>query len=128
MAAALIDDLGAAMGAAVEQDVNGSVAVTGQHHRLAPELGGEIVAGIGNLARVADEQPGAPENPLHLQLEHVGVRIDAPVDAARLDEIGNRFRISVQHGMLILGAALDSESGRGLSPRRRQRQDRSGSG
>jgi hypothetical protein len=61
------------MGAAVEHDMHAAVAVTGHDHRLAPELGRKVVPGIGDLAGVADEQPCAPENPLHLQLEHVGI-------------------------------------------------------
>jgi hypothetical protein len=47
---------------------------------------------------VADEQPGAPENPLHLQFEHVRVGIDPAMDAAGLNQAGDRFGTSVAHG------------------------------
>ena len=44
VALALVDHLGAAVGAAVEQDVHAAVAVARHDHRLAPELGGDVVA------------------------------------------------------------------------------------
>lgn len=97
MAAPLVDDLGAAVRAAVEEDMHAAVAVTGHHHRLPPKLGREIVPGIRHLAGMTDEQPRAPENPLHLQFEHVRVGIDAAVDAAGLDQIGDRCGTSVMH-------------------------------
>ena len=35
---------------------------------------------------MADEQPRAAEEALHLELEEIGIGIDAPMDAARLDQ------------------------------------------
>ena len=71
MALALVDHLGAAMGAAVEQHLHAAVAVAAHDHRLAAELGGDVVAGLRHLAGMPDEQPGAAEDALHLELEHI---------------------------------------------------------
>ena len=38
---------------------------------------------------MADEQPGAAEDALHLELEHVRIGVDAPVHAAGLDQPGD---------------------------------------
>ena len=89
---------GAAVGAAVEQHLHAAVAVARHDHRLAPELGGDVVTRIRHLAAVADEQPGAAEDALHLEFENLGIGIDAPVHAAGLDERGDLVRISVAHG------------------------------
>jgi hypothetical protein len=53
---------------------------------------------------MADKQPSAPEDALHLELEHVGVGIDAAVDAPGLDQISNRFGTSVTHGLTVVSA------------------------
>ena len=52
---------------------------------------------------MADEQPGAAEDALHLELEHVGIGIDAPVHPARLDQLGDFVGVSVAHGYLSIG-------------------------
>ena len=49
---------------------------------------------------MADEQPGAAEDALHLQLEQVGIGIDAPVHAAGLDQLGDLVGVSVAHGSI----------------------------
>ena len=103
VAAALVDDLGAAMGAAVEEHVDRAVPMAGHHHRLPSELGGEVIAGIGNLAHVPDEQPSPPEDALHLELEDVRVGVDPLVDAAGLDEVGDLCGTSVAHGASLGG-------------------------
>ena len=98
MAAALVGDFGAAVGAAVEQHVDAAVAVPRHDHRLPPEFGGEIIARIGDLAGMADEQPGPPENPLHLQFEDIRIGIDAAVDASGLDQFCDRSGVPIHHG------------------------------
>ena len=98
MTAALVDHLGAAVGAAVEQHLHAAVAVARHDHRLASQFGGDVVPRVRYLAAVADEQPGAAEDALHLEFENVGIGIDAPVHAAGLDERGDLVRISVAHG------------------------------
>src|SRR5580700_899570 len=50
---------------------------------------------------MADEQPGAPENPFHLQLEHVGIGIDAAVDATGFDQAPYGITASVWHGGIL---------------------------
>jgi hypothetical protein len=68
-------------------------------HRLASELGGDVVAGLRDLAGVPYEQPGAAEDALHLELEDIRIRVHAAMNPARLDQLGDFVRISVAHGI-----------------------------
>src|SRR4029077_18523161 len=95
------DHLGAAMGAAVEQHLHRAVAVPHHDDRLAAPIGGDEVARVRRLAGVADEQPGAAKNALHLQVEKVGIGIDAPVHAAGLDELSDLLGVAVAHKILV---------------------------
>ena len=108
VALALVHHLGAAMGAAIEQHVHGVVAMTGHDDRLAAEVGGDEVAGIWHLAGMADEQPRAREDAFHLQLEHVGIGVDAAMHAAGFNQGGDVVGVSVVHGdsRLCCSAAL----------------------
>ena len=72
-----------------------AVAVPHHDDRLAAELGGDEIARIGHLAVMADEQPGTAEDALHLQFEHVGIGVDAPVHAAGLDQPGDVVFVAV---------------------------------
>src|SRR3954471_10785006 len=85
------------MGAAVEQHMDAAVVVAAHDHGLASEFGRSVVAWVRYLARMADIEPGAAEDALHLEFENVGVHIDAPVHAARLDQFCNPVRMSVAH-------------------------------
>ena len=67
--------------AGVDQAVQLAAAVAGDHHRLAADVGGEVVAGVGNLCLVGEVDPVALEDVLHLQLEDVLVGEDAAVGA-----------------------------------------------
>src|SRR5262249_24085420 len=98
VALALVHHLGAAMAAAVEQHVHLAVAVTHHDHGLAAELGGDVIAGRGNLARMPDIEPGAAEDALHLELEDRGIGIDVAVHAAGLDQLRDVIGVSVAHG------------------------------
>ena len=73
------------------------------HHddRLAAELGGDEIAGIRDLARMTDEQPGAAEDAFHLQVEQVRIGIDAPVHTAGLDELFDLVGVAVAHGLIL---------------------------
>ncbi len=97
VAAPVVDHLGAAMSAAVEQHVNLAVAVPCHDDRLAAELGGYVVARIGHLTGVTDKQPSAAENAFHFQLKQTGIGVDAPVHASRLDQFGDVVGVSVAH-------------------------------
>ena len=67
--------------AGVDQAVQLAAAVAGDHHRLAADVGGEVVAGVGNLCLVGEVDPVALEDVLHLQFEDVLVGEDAAVGA-----------------------------------------------
>src|SRR5439155_19115658 len=66
VALAIADDLGAAMAAAVIENMHGAVAVAAQDDWLAADRRRQIVARLCHLAVVADIDPGTPENALHL--------------------------------------------------------------
>ena len=71
----------APVGAGVDQAVQLAAAVAGDHHRLAADVGGEVVAGVGNLCLVGQVDPVALEDVLHLQFEDVLVGEDAAIGA-----------------------------------------------
>ena len=79
----------AAVRARVDETVQLAVTVAGDDHRLAAYIGGEVVAGVRQLALVGEVDPIALEDVLHLQLEDVFVGEDAAVGAihARLGVI-----------------------------------------
>ena len=103
VALAFVDHLWPAMGAAVKQHLHAAILVPAHDHRLAAEVGGDVVARVRHLARMADEQPGTAENTLKLKLEHVGIGIDTPVHPAWLDQLGDFIGVSVAHGYLSIG-------------------------
>jgi hypothetical protein len=74
------------VGTAVDQHAHGSVGVPGHDHRLPPHARGEEVARIPNLTLVADEKPGAAEDPIHLEVEERGIGVHRPVDTVGLDQ------------------------------------------
>ncbi len=95
VAFAFVDHLGAAVGAAVEQHLHRAVAVARHDDRLAAEIRGDEVTRIGHLALVTDEQPGAAEDALHLQLEHIRIGIDAPMHPAGFDQRRDVVSVSI---------------------------------
>ena len=60
------------MAADVQEGVDLSAAVAHHQHRVLAHVGGEVIAGIGNLAVVAQEQPAAGEDTLQFLLVDVG--------------------------------------------------------
>jgi hypothetical protein len=75
-----------AMGALVVNNANRAVDITNHHDRLATETRREVVAGIPDLAFVADVDPCDAEDALHLQLEDLRVGVQPAVNAPRLNE------------------------------------------
>jgi hypothetical protein len=94
----------AAVGALVADHPHLSVAVAHQHDRLAPHLGGEIVAGVFDLALVADIDPGGLEDPLHLQFEDGGIGIEPTVHATGPDQ-SRKFIVEDGHSCRSLSRA-----------------------
>jgi hypothetical protein len=99
--AAFIDNFGAAMGATIEKDMHFAVAVAGHDYRLTGEFSGEVVSGVGHLARMTDKKPSSAEHPLHLELENLRIGINAAMHAPGLDELGNFFLGMDGHGLGI---------------------------
>src|SRR5262249_35807276 len=97
MTAALVDHLGTAMAAAVEQHADAAVTLAHHDDGLTPELGGVGVAGVGDLALMADIEPGPAEQTLHLELEDLRVGVDTPADAPDIDETLNCARWLESH-------------------------------
>ena len=78
-------DCVAAVAAGVDQDLRIAVVVTHDDDAVLADERHEEVAGVGYLAVVAHEVPGASKDPLKLELVDVGVLEDAPVDGTGLD-------------------------------------------
>src|SRR6185437_662332 len=102
VAVAVADDLGAAVTAAIVEDMHGAVAVPAHHHGLAADRRRQIIARLRHLAVVTDIDPGAAEDALHLELEDPRIDIDVAVDAIRLDELADR-RSVIRHFYLLAG-------------------------
>jgi hypothetical protein len=88
------------MGAAVEQHVDGTVAVAHHDHGLAAELGGDVVAGLPHLAGMANIKPGAAEDALHFKLEDFGIGVDVAVHPSGLDQ-DRDISVSVAHRKIL---------------------------
>ena len=72
----------------VEEGVDGAAAVAHDQDGVFAHVGGEVVAGIGDLGLVAEEEPAAGENALQFLLVDVGFDEDATADKAafRVDQ------------------------------------------
>ena len=68
-----------AVGARVDDAVQLLLLVTGDDHRGAADVGGEVVAHVGDLRLVGQVHPVALEDVLHLQLEDLLVGEDLPL-------------------------------------------------
>src|SRR6185503_3405657 len=77
--------LHAAVPARVEEDVQPAAAVAAQDHRLLAHRGHEEVAGLRDLALVADHQPRAGEHLLLLLPVELLADEDLAADHARID-------------------------------------------
>jgi dienelactone hydrolase/predicted MFS family arabinose efflux permease len=69
------------MHAAVEEHGDAAVAAAQHDDGLQAEGARDVVAGIGNLAVVADEDPAGVEDPLHLVGEDLRIRVERRVNA-----------------------------------------------
>ena len=75
------------MGALIVDDAHGTVHVAHHDHRLAAHMGGEIVAGLPDLALVPDIDPGGVEDALHLEVEDGRIGIEFPAHATGRDAL-----------------------------------------
>ena len=73
-------DAHAAMAARVQEDADDPFVVAEQDRRVEPARPRDEVARLLDLALVPDEEPGATEDPLDLELEDLGVGEDPPRD------------------------------------------------
>jgi hypothetical protein len=67
------------VGARVDDAVQLLLLVAGDDHRGATDVGGEVVAHVGDLGLVRQVHPVALEDVLHLQLEDLLVGEDLPL-------------------------------------------------
>ena len=67
------NDESASMRALIMNDVQASVRPANQHNRLPSQLSTQIIAGVFDLAFVADINPGLAEYALDLEIEDRGV-------------------------------------------------------
>ena len=74
-AALVRDDARPAVAADVVEGADHAVAAAHDERALAGDVEGHVVAGLGQLALVAGKLPGAAEEELLLELEHLGVGV-----------------------------------------------------
>ncbi len=80
------DHHGAAVGALIVQQTDRSVRIAHQQQRLVADTGGEKVPGVSDLALMPDIDPGRAEDLRELALEYIGIGVEAPVHATRLNK------------------------------------------
>ncbi|MPM40350.1 hypothetical protein SDC9_86990 [bioreactor metagenome] len=90
LAVRLVTDRGATVPATVQQGVEATLAVTGDDHRLAPDVGRLERARLGDLALVGDPDPRRVEDLLHLLVEDRRVGVELAGDTVGLGEVGVR--------------------------------------
>jgi hypothetical protein len=88
-------ELRAAVRAAVEEHAHRAGRIAQHHHRLAGDVEGPVVAGLGHLRLVPGVDPGLGEDLLELLLEYLGIGVAAPVDAVGFDQPVYVFHISL---------------------------------
>jgi hypothetical protein len=64
-----------------------------QDERLRGDVQGDEIARLRDLAGVADIDPGARPQALHLELEHLRVDVDVAVHPVGLNQRLQRYRI-----------------------------------
>ena len=79
----------ALVGTAVHQHAHLAVAPAHHDHGLTTHVRRVVIAGIRNLARMPDVDPGAVPQPLHLQVEHLGIAVHVAVHGIRPHERGD---------------------------------------
>jgi hypothetical protein len=88
--------------ALIVDDANRPARLANHHHRLAAEVGREIIAGPAHLTLVTDIDPGDAKDAPHLQLEDRRIGVQATVNASRANELRKVFRRRRLHGLLSL--------------------------
>ena len=79
-----------------------AVGMAHQQHRLRADRGAEIIAGIGDLAVVADIDPAVREHVLHFELEHLFADIDVAVNFLLADQRAKRLGVAGISGHAFL--------------------------
>ncbi len=120
-AGAVFADGSGAVAAAVQQGVNGALAVAHHDHRLGANLGSFEAAGFRDFADVRNPDPGLRENTIQLQLEQFLRGVERGVDAIGLYQGGNLFaaRCRLRRGIDIFDID-DVVTLHNLSPARRR--------
>ena len=93
--------LGAAVRAGVDEAVQLAGAVARDHHRLAADVGGVVVAVVRDLALVRQVDPVALEDVLHLELEQLRI-----VEGGTLDAVQAFVVVIDQHAVQALAQVL----------------------
>ena len=96
MAAFLEADLHAAMGAAIVEHVELAISVAGNNALARAHAAADPVAGLGDLAFMADKYPDPAEDAIHFKIENIRVRIDPPMHPRRLHQFFNAVHIHIR--------------------------------
>ncbi len=100
------------MPADVEERPQRALPVADEHDGNLPGVRRRERARLGDLTRVADVLPEAPEDPLVLELEHVTVGVPAPGQRSRRVDRSHATEYAQRHAAAVAGAGLlrDAES------------------
>ena len=79
-----IADAAAAMPAGIVEGVDLALLVADQHDRVVADLDGDVAAGLRQLAIMADEQPVAIPDQLHVELEEIGIGVEGLLERIAL--------------------------------------------
>src|SRR6267142_1884923 len=103
IAGEVADQLGAFVRAPVHEKPDAAVGMADANHRLGRNIQRDEVARLAHLARVADVDPGARPQALHLELEDLRVRVDVAVDPIGLYQALERSAIVpvAVHGRIV---------------------------
>ncbi len=94
---------GAAMAAAVHERGHAAVREPRNDDGMTTDVGGLVVALLGDLAIVPEIDPGAIEDPLHLERKDLGVGVDRAMHGIPPDQAGDiLLRHRTHPGVLIL--------------------------
>ena len=103
IAARIDDKLRALVRTAIVEHVRLPVFAANEHDGLASDQRLVVIPRIGDLAFMADVNPGVAENPVHLEVEYILVGVDSLVDLILFDEGSDILQINCHWALPVSG-------------------------
>ena len=100
------------MRAAVVHHIDLTVAMTRRKNGLMPDFRGYEIAGVGQLAGMADIDPAVREKLFHLQLEDLFINVCVAMNSVAFDQTGDGLTVSsvAIHGFLLFPVQMSMTS------------------